>query len=181
MKSDVRTLDERYLEWLYRFVGPIQNRNPARSYWLLATTLFQKEFTWFIPNDDNRVVDGQELREQFLDETAAGFDDSWMNEGCSFLEMLIALSRRCAFETDDEPFEWLWVLIDNLGLRPFVDENFDEDYRVDVDIILDRVVNRTYDPDGRGGLFPLKRAEEDQRQIEIWYQMSAYLRENNVS
>ena len=179
MTSDSRTLDARYLDWLYKKIGPLQNRNPARSYWSLAQMLFTKEFTWFVPNDDNRVEDGKELREEFLDETAAERDNLWLDQGCSMLEMMIALSRRCAFQTDDEPFEWFWVLADNLGLRPFVDENFTEDYYVDVDVILERVINRTYEHSGRGGLFPLRYPEVDQREVEIWYQMAAYLMEND--
>lgn len=181
MKSDDQTLDARYLDWLYKNIGPTQNRNPGTSYWLLATALYQKEFVWFIPNDDNRVEDGKELREEFLDETAAERDTLWMDEGCSMLEMMIALSRRCAFEASEDPFEWFWVLADNLGLRPFVDEEFTDDFNVDVDLILDRVINRTYAPNGVGGLFPLRHAEVDQREVELWYQMSSYLMENDAS
>ena len=179
MTSDDRTLDARYLDWLYKNIGPLQNRNPARSYWMLACALFRKEFTWFVHNDDNRVEDGRELREDFLEEMSIERDQLWMEEGCSMLEMLVALSRRAAFEASEDPFEWFWVLIDNLGLRPYVDEEFSEDYNVDVDIILDRVINRTYSADGRGGLFPLRYAKEDQRKVEIWYQLAAYLLENN--
>lgn len=148
---------------------------------MLAVALYQKEFTWFVHNDDNRVEDGKELREDFLDETGTERDRDWMEQGCSMLEMLIALSRRAAFEADEEPFEWFWILIDNLELRPFVDEAFTDDFNVDVDVILDRVIDRTYEPDGRGGLFPLRHADRDQREVEIWYQLSAYLMENDAS
>lgn len=179
MTNNDESLEARYLEWLYKNIGPVQNRNPARSYWLLAVALYRKEFLWYIPNDDNRMEDGKELREDFLDAMGLGRDQAWLDEGCSMLEMLIALSRRCAFEADEEPFEWFWVLVDNLNLRPFVDEEFTDDFNVDVDIILDRVIKRTYEPDGRGGLFPLRNPEHDQREVEIWYQMASYLLENN--
>lgn len=148
---------------------------------MLAVALYKKEFTWFVSNDDNRMEDGRELREDFVEEMAIERDQAWMEEGCSMLEMLIALSRRCAFEADEDPFEWFWVLIDNLGLRPFVDEEFTDDYNVDVDIVLDRVVNRTYKSNGHGGLFPLHHSKEDQRRVEIWYQMAAYLNESTTS
>ena len=74
MTSDDRTLDARYLDWLYKNIGPLQNRNPARSYWQLAVALYQKEFTWFVSNDDNRMEDGKELREEFLADMAIGRD-----------------------------------------------------------------------------------------------------------
>ena len=37
---------------------------------------------------------------------------------------------------------------------------------------------RSYAFDGYGGLFPLRKPHQDQRNIEIWYQMQAYLMEN---
>lgn len=181
MTSDVRSLDERYLDWLYKAIGPSRNRNPARTYWLLAVELHRKAFEWFVPNDDNRVQDGLELRLEFVEETAAEHDEVWLEEQCSMLEMLIALSRRCAFETSEDPYNWFHVLLDNLGLRAFVDESFDDDFQLNVDVILTAVIDRTYSPDGRGGLFPLKEATQDQREVEIWYQMSSYILENDAS
>lgn len=180
MTSDGRTLDARYLDWLYKNIGPLQNRNPERSYWMLAVALYQKEFVWHVPNDDNRVEDGRELREIFLDDVGLAGDQLWLDEGCSMLEMLVALSRRLGFQTGEDSFEWFWVLADNLELRPYVDETFSEDFNVDVDLILDQVIDRTYGPDGRGGLFPLKYPAADQTTIEIWYQMAAYLMENHA-
>jgi hypothetical protein len=44
-----------------------------------------------------------------------------------------------------------------------------------IDDILDSVIWRTYSPDGRGGFFPLNQPQEDQRKIEIWYQMNKYV------
>jgi hypothetical protein len=46
-----------------------------------------------------------------------------------------------------------------------------------VNDILYALIWRTYDPDGSGGFFPLLHSKKDQRQIEIWYQMHAYVRE----
>jgi hypothetical protein len=43
--------------------------------------------------------------------------------------------------------------------------------------ILDAVIWRTYLPNGQGGFFPLIDFEEDQTQVELWYQMSAFIRE----
>ena len=94
--------------------------------------------------------------------------------------MLIALAQRLEFETalskwEKSTAQWFWVLINNLGLDTFTDENFDmEAVQEKVQIFLDR----KYEKNGEGGLFPLKNPKEDQRRIEIWYQMSAYLFEN---
>ena len=63
----------------------------------------------------------------------------------------------------------------NLGLNHCSDKRrltYEE-----VNDVLDRVIWRTYRWDGHGGLFPLNEPEKDQREVEIWYQLSAYLLE----
>jgi hypothetical protein len=46
--------------------------------------------------------------------------------------------------------------------------------------ILERVKNRDYETDGHGGLFPLRNPPEDQRQVELWYQMGHWMAENDL-
>lgn len=169
-------LDELYLKWLYSQVGNVKLKNPARTYWKLIRQLYTKEFVWIIPNDDNRLADGRDLRDEFVEKSDLyDVDPIWMSLGCSMLEMLIGLSRRLSFEDDQPADEWFWHLLGNLNLHELSDDiKFDLE---DVDEILDEVIWRTYDPDGHGGLFPLKDPEEDQREVEIWYQLSAYLLE----
>lgn len=170
-------LDELYLTWLYSQVGSIRAVHPDRTHWSLIRQLFKKEFVWTVPNDDNRVEDGKDLRYEFmtvneLDE----LDHEWMSLGCSFLEMLIALSRRLSFEAEGKPSWWFWKLLSNLGIEPYSDSmNYDA---LRVDRILDQVIWRRYARDGKGGLFPLRHSRKDQRKIEIWYQLNEYLLEN---
>lgn len=175
------TLDERYLTWLFRQLEPETQRNPARSHWLLITQLFQKEFTWFIPNDDNRLYDGLTLRQEYVDKEEGGdVPGNWLSEPCSFLEMLVALSHRMSYETEQEADYWFWTLMENMDLRQYVDDYYSDDTRILIDLTLDAVTQRTFHADGRGGLFPLRHPGRDQRQVEIWYQMSQYLMENIV-
>lgn len=167
-------LDERYLKWLCGQVGPINLRNPSHTYWNLLGQMHSTEFVWMVPNDDNRLEDGLLLREEF----GVPDGDPWWNQPCSFLEMLIALSRRLAFEDGGEAAWWFWHMIDNLGLSEYNDRSFfTEDQRYDIAETLDRVIHRQYSYSGQGGLFPLEDPEEDQRDVEIWYQLSAYLSE----
>lgn len=169
-------LDEQYFRWLCSQVTNVRLKNPSRTYWSLLRLLHMKEFVWIIPNDDNRLEDGRDLRIEFIDETHLEVDQEWMILGCSMLEMLVGLSRRLNFEDDAPTDEWFWRLMDNLGLRDFTDRsNFTEQ---DVEDVLDDVIWRTYEKNGRGGLFPLRHAHEDQREVELWYQMSEYLLEN---
>jgi len=140
--------------------------------------LYVKEFVWLIPNDDNRAEDGKALRYEFINEQGVDeVDQEWLDLGCSFLEMLIALARRAAFESDDEVVEWFWRFIFNLGLNNHTDSAYTRETEREVDNVLDTVIFRTYDADGLGGLFPLTHPRQDQRKVELWYQLAAYLTE----
>lgn len=167
------TLDDRYLTWLYGQVAVVRTRKSSRTFWDLFRQLFSTEFVWIVPNDDNRAEDGRELRCEWATDTGTEVDRNWLSLGCSFLELLIGLSRRLAFETDGDAANWFWQLIDNLGLLGCHDRsNFKSE---DVEEATARVIWRTYQSDGNGGLFPLRQTRNDQRQVEIWYQLSEYL------
>jgi hypothetical protein len=174
-------LDDLYLEWLYSQVCATIPKTPSKTHWKLLRQLYTKEFIWLVPNDDNRVEDGRDLRWEFIED--AGIRDAeagWMRLGCSVLEMLVALSRRCAFEADGTPQEWFWRLIENLDLTRFNDSWYRREHNeAMIDERLNRLIYRTYSYDGSyGGIFPLHEPTNDQRDVEIWYQMSAYLLEN---
>lgn len=167
------TLDDIYLTWLYDQVGDIKVRNKSRTYWVLFRQMYEKQFVWLIPNDDNRVQDGLDLRNEFLMATGYQCPPGWAETDCSFLEMVMALSRRLAFEGEGHPPVWFWHLIKNLGLLHCTDRSsYDQS---EVNDRLDTVIFRLYEPDGRGGLFPLRYPKHDQRDVEIWYQMNEYL------
>ena len=168
-------LDEKYLTWLYSKVGATEVTSPKRTYWSLFRYLYQKEFVWTIPNDDNRMEDGRDLRYEFLEDArVTDPDPDWMDMGCSILELLVALARRLEFEDGKPARNWFWHLLDNLGLDKQTDARFDQIYTEDV---IDVFIWRNYESNGRGGLFPLKHPKEDQRGVEIWYQLNAYILE----
>lgn len=173
-------LDEAYFQWLYAQVAPVRLKNPARTYWSLLRQLHDKEFVYFVPNDDNRAEDGKQLRHEFVEESTGVADEGWFHYGCSVLEMLIALARRLYFLADRDVSYWFWHLINNLQLTQFNDaycDNANYDTQDLIDAVLDRLINRTYDEYGNGGLFPLRETDTDQRKVEIWYQMNYYLLE----
>lgn len=172
-------LDESYFKWLYAQVASVRLRNPARTYWSLLRHLYVKEYVWLVPNDDNRVEDGRDLREEFSTTNNIEADPEWMGFQCSILEMMIALSRRASFEADQgSPRDWFWIFLTNLELQDLNDAKYNNnDLDVEVDEILDQFVWRQYAYSGRGGLFPLKEADKDQRKVELRYQLAAYLLE----
>lgn len=161
-----------YFDWLYSQVAPANNWNPVRSRRQLLEVLIGIDFTWTVPNDDNRVMDALELR----GEVVRPYPDP--DDSVNFLEMLIALSRRAAFMSEKDSDIWFWHILSNLGIEHLTDE--DPFSRIEVSHITEivhNVIERKYGPDGQGGLFPLDRARIDQTRVELWYQLSAYLLE----
>lgn len=199
---EVAEEDLHYFEWLCDLVNVYREDDVIGStdgfmptYWLLLERLWETEFTWFVPNDDNRIADGLVLRELYFN--IADLSSSAFTRGatCSVLEMLIALAQRMgdmlAMPGEDiniiSPF---FEMLDNLNLLGFHDELYlgkNQDlakqslYERDmkkVDKILETLINRTYSKNGKGGLFPLRHTHLDQRTQEIWYQMNEYVLEN---
>jgi len=130
------------------------------------------EFVWLVPNDDNRVEDCRELREEFLYQKKTKWDISlpWV----TFLEVLVALSRRVAFNAGGDAESWAWRLIKNLRLNKACDPLTEAKIKR-IEDTLYSLVWRTYHPSGKGGFFPLKYPDKDQTKLEIWDQMNAYI------
>ena len=174
--------DDVYFKWLYSFIGSIVDTRPEKTYWCLAEQLHKTPFSWSVANDGNRAEDGKNLRIEFARHPSviAPVD---LESPASFLEVLIGLAWRIDFSENDSdesmvPY-WFWTMLSNAGLDSFSDAMYNDnpDIRRVVDIKIRRILNREYYPDGDGGLFPLMNPREDQRGVEIWYQMSAYLLE----
>lgn len=179
MSNEDKPLDEMYFEWLYKQIGSVRNRNPARSHWLLAKHLFTVPFNNFIGTDDNRASDGKELRREFINECdIEDIEVNWLALDCSLLEMFIALACRTAYESSGTTTNWFWKFMDNLGIRQYTDDVYDQSVDLEVERVLVRFVNRHYKRNGEGGIFPLRNPHKDQRREELWYQMSAYLLED---
>lgn len=181
------SVEELYFQWLCDLVNVDREED---SYWILAKELHRIDFYSLIPHDENRASDGLELRDEYLREI--NYPKYVRIDGpCTVLEMLIGLARRMDFETSD-PYDldddfcdrtahWFWVMIDNLGLSDLSDGNYaDYDGEEYVDRVVDKLLERRYSWDGEGGLFPLEKNCGDQRNVEIWYQMNAYLMEKEI-
>jgi hypothetical protein len=166
-------LIEDYLRWL---IPQIRDEQTTTEYWDLCTIMFDKDAVWSVPNDHNRLVDGLDLRREFSYHKRVPKDELDRIGPCTFLELLIALSRRLAFVVGGEAPGWAWQLICNLELDRMSDPLSHFKSRK-VNQILDTVLERTYAPDGSGGFFPLGFPEEDQTKKELWYQMAAYIDE----
>lgn len=175
-----RELIENYFHWLCQLVDEDEYSDDSPRHELLRL-LQQTPFTYILPMDANRFDEGVNLRYRFGAESgvdsrviASQLDD----RPCSVLEMMVALCVRCEEQimcnTDigNRTGKWFNDMLENLGLTE-VDENSEEE----VTDILERFMNREYEPDGQGGLFTLAQKRHDMRTAEIWYQAMWYFDE----
>lgn len=179
-------LDNDYFRWLCELVDA---DNESRSYIFLMRELFETEFSDetanLVPNDGNRITDGIELREEYLEETG-NRNHLILCGPCSLLEMMIALARRIEdIVSKYDYISWFWEMIGNLEFLEY------DDYHqvwwakgVRPERVYDglrRLLSRDYSYDGDGSLFPMNHAKRDMRTIEIWYQMNNYLVERYMA
>lgn len=175
-----RKTDKTYFLWLCGLVGITRSDpGPLELAWMLYT----KKYYGVFPNDDNRTKDGKNLRESFCN-MHKWCDIEKLSGPCSVLEMLIALAQRMDYQLGDlnhksRLSKWFYEFIKNLDLAiPDTDDPKLMQKAEDNNRILDDWMQRKIMYNGKGGLFPLKHPKEDQRQVEIWYQLMAYLDEN---
>ena len=73
--------------------------------------------------------------------------------------------------------QWFWNMVVSLGLAAMDDNRF---HRSRAEFVMERFRRRDYQPNGAGGLFTLQNPKEDMRTLDIWYQMMAYINENDI-
>lgn len=177
-----------YFRWLCGLIEGITD-DPRTSYRGLLYTLFAKDFYCFVANDANRSSDGIYLRQDYLESIGVNDEEHHdervaLNGPCRMLEMMVALAKRCEDDImydpkkKDRTRDWFFVMIKNLGLDIYTDANFNCESQEAINRVLDCVIERTYTEKGEGGLFPLKNPKRDQRKVEIWFQLAAWLDEN---
>lgn len=175
-----------YFEWLCDQVGV--SKDYPNSHWHLLGQLWKIEFVWFVPNDDNRIADGLKLRDIYFD-----YDDTileYPDGPISVLEVIIGLAIRMDDllvkpGEDSRVGSRFFELINNLGLLKYSDNRYRDLITTNLDQIkndiseIERIINvfvdRKYDRNGHGGLFPLNDTPYDQRNIELWYQLNEYV------
>lgn len=171
----MQSIRAEYFNWIYQLVCDDTVHTKLLSH------LFDTPFNYILEMDGNRAADGENLRYRFGREVgyaeavvASELDTS----PCSVLEMMVALSVRMEEhimeddELGDRTGQWFWNMIVSLELGTMTDNRYDPDY---VDMVLERFMERDFDRDGRGSLFTIEGSRQNMRNVEIWYQMCAYL------
>lgn len=171
------TVNEVYFLWLCDRIN-INRGKPGKTFNHLLGLLHEKEFVWTVPNDDNRLEDAHDLRQQFANENRLMHTEELLMgiPPLSVLEVIIGIADRLSFLDGAEAPYWAWRLIENLGLNKMADPLTPRKEETISDI-LDDLIWRNYEPDGAGGFFPLMHPQENQTRVEIWTQMNTYLAE----
>ena len=164
-----------YFDWLVYQISPDHFMRERYSELLFA--LYSTEFFWVLQRDRNRAEDGLELRKKFDREIGGDID---ILGPCTCLEMMVALAIRCENELmydpdfGDRTDQWFWMMIENLGLDQFDDDNFDED---EIDYILERFMKREYGIHGKYCMFPSQESIDELEKMELAYQINFYVKE----
>lgn len=165
---------KRYLQWLFRFIGDFSGYSKLLEY------LYQVDYVWIIPMDENRASDGLNLRNRFCDIyhlDASQLNDIFGSKPCSMLEMMIALAIRIeddfmGTENNNNIPRWFWSMIHSLGLQFCRDDSFTQEK---VDSVILQFIEHKYGQDGRGSLFCVPMHNVDFRNLQIWDQMNYWL------
>lgn len=170
----MRDISIEYFEWMVNLVCGHDEKELTPSHYELLSILHEREFIYVLSMDENRAMDGVDLRYRFACEK--GYDYRIVayeldSRPCSVLEMMVALACRCENimedpELGDRVGIWFWEMIKSLGLYY---SNRNAELKIDI------FLNREYYPDGEGSLFTIKNCKTDLRRVEIWDQMNWYL------
>lgn len=177
------SVEKLYFNWMCGSVDNLESK-----YNKLLDLLNDIEFSYILPLDENRCLDGLHMRYRYyLNEglSKKGIQEKIKNKPCSVLEMFVALSKRCDeeilydYRIGSRQNVWFWTMLNNMHLTKYDDDNFD---REAVLHILTNFINRTYDKNGTNGCpFITNDPTVDMRSIEIWYQLNKWIVEFNVS
>lgn len=137
----------------------------------MLSVLYNTPFTSRIPKDNNRLKDCIALRDRY------GYFNR-QDGNCFEIFVCLALDMDELLRDQDHgdrTEEWFWLMMTNIGLVNYDNNNFNEK---EVENIIDIFVKRKYKTDGRGGPFPLRYPRDNMRKTDLWYQLNWYVNEN---
>lgn len=186
--DDVKNILDNYYEWLLDLVLKSRrypNIKPPKTYDKLLYHLFQTPFLVYHEADNNRAVDGYNLRLRYsvvenlrFEEEAVLKNALLPNDNISLLEVILALAIKIEEnimrdeEYGDRTRQWFWFMLHSLGVAKYHDKVYDQE---EVDKILYTFNHTQYEKNGKGGLFWVPNTKEDLRKKDIWYQLMRYL------
>lgn len=175
------SVQEAYFIWLYDRVFDVWDAASADSFTAVCSLMHQIAFTPLVEHDENRIAEAAGLRNDFHKQAGSmgpGELSDLMMPDASVFEVLVALAGRADFMVPLTQKVWFHIFIENLGLDKYSDQFCRSRSTWPIERIINTFNNRAYRSNGKGGIFPLRRPREDQRRVELWYQMGAYMTEN---
>lgn len=193
----VINVKDEYFNWLVHYFD-------GSDYYNLLKLMDDTTFVVYNPMDENRVSDVDELRQRWIDECGKWKDErirlevaeELLSKPVSLFEVLCEL----CIKTEDTIFyepdkigiykKLFWEFMNNLiksGLfgtryttchQAVRDERWGGFEEQTMKKIFTMVVERKYQPNGKGGFFPCKNSDVNQRKVEMWVACVAYLNEN---
>lgn len=167
--------DSNYLNWLSsKALMPYER---ARYNKLLSTLYFTR-FYYTMPMDENRNIDGLELRNEYSQETGNILNDytSLSPYQANLLEVMVALSIHCdqtiMTTKSTNTYFWFKEILSDIGLLRCTDDDFPVQF---VELKLNNLIQRRYDFDGKGGFFYIKDSPIDLRTVDLGTQRSWFL------
>lgn len=173
---------EQYFQYLKSLVGEVWE---GKSYSILLRLLFQSEFYWLVDMDENRAMDGKNLRWEFARSFSKEERDLISEElegPARDLEVIIGVAKRMdddLWNGENRERIWFWELISNLNLAKFY--NVCENFPVSICKFFHQMKkwhDRDFGKNGEGSLFPCKNFSKNGKNAEIWLQMRTYLNNN---
>ena len=168
----------------------LYTRQTRNSYFQVTQIMHGIKFKSLVPNDDNRIADADDMRQLFLkDHMGRSMDEFtiFVASEVSIFEVLITLANRAQGMIELPRSLVFDHFMTNLGLCEYRDWTFKVTNHMDLNTqhviqILKRFNDRTYMEDGTGGgLFPMHHGGHgDQREVELWYQMGAWMKERRL-
>ena len=175
---NIRAVGGDYYNWLVdTYAGE------ANGYSYLLARLHETPFRYCIMMDENREADGFNLIFQYAWKNNIPYDylgDTGGPVSCSVLEFLCGVVYHVNYMlddwSDDKTHDYFWIIIENMGLDAYDDSRFDPK---EVDICVNRLLNRDFGPNGEGGLFTFNTVNgPDMQYVEFWKHITRYCHEN---
>ena len=168
--------NEGYFRYLMRL---LDDKNSKFPYKILCRFLHDKEWYSVVARDENREEDGLDFRAKFARTIRTDWEPD-LGGPVSVLEVFLGISYRFAFLVSSSydlwPVDCFKVMLKNLKLDKMTDDimGFSAE-KEEVDEIIETLLDRTYDYNGTGGLFPVQKPIKNMKKVEIWYQLNQFL------
>ena len=169
----------------------------------LAELLYGTDFYYSpsISEDGDRVKQALILREDYASEVGSGLDEVlqdrlWksIHGQCSLFEMMISLAMSLDEMLNEDPdkdmvSDFFHILLENAGYTLYDEEDWDAPKGEEICTdywkrVSSRVLDRRYEMNGKGGLFPLQSVPlkdgmvVDRRTVGLWQQLQDWVDEH---